>query len=87
MENVFGRTEENWYLKELPQNQKVEFNNGVIKGNGSICGIASESVAILGKGYIVKPKLDTFEFITEGDFAEYNYSHLVIFEIHLTPIE
>jgi hypothetical protein len=80
MLNKFGRTEENWYLPTLSQNDKVEFDNGVIKGTGKICGIASESVAVIGKGYIVQPdepiKNETYE-----------YSHVVIHEVHLNPIK
>ena len=32
MKTVFGRTAENWYLKELPQGTKVRFNDSVNQG-------------------------------------------------------
>jgi hypothetical protein len=77
MKNNFGRTEENWYIEELKQGQKVEFDNGSIKGTGIICGISHENTVLLGKGYIILP---------DTTFENYDYSHIVIFEIHLNPI-
>ncbi len=76
MENNFGRTEENWYLEVLKQNQRIKFDNGVVNGTGVICGIASNPVPVLGYTYIVKPdkKID-------------DYTHIVMGEIYLTPFD
>ena len=78
MKNNFGRTEKNWYLEELKQGQKIEFDNGSVKGTGIICGISHESVVLLGKGYIIKPDVEI-----DG----YEYSHITICEVYLNPID
>lgn len=77
MKNIFGRTSKNWYLKELKQGQKVEFNNGSIKGTGVICGISSNGLPLLGKGYIILP---------DEKITEYNFSHISMHEVYLNPI-
>ncbi len=79
METKFGRNEENWYLEQLDQNQKVKYDNGVINGTGKIVGCASESVAVLGKGYIIEPDIS----ITN---ETYPWTHFVCFEVHLEKI-
>jgi hypothetical protein len=79
MLNNFGRTEENWYLETLTQEQKIEFDNGAVKGTGKICGIASEGVPVLGKAYIVQPDEPIKNEV-------YDYTHIVIHEVYLNPI-
>ena len=55
MKTIFGRTEENWYLDQLEQDQKVEFDAGVVKGTGTVCGISNSGVPLAGRSYIIKP--------------------------------
>lgn len=78
MKTIFGRTEKNWYLDELKQGQRVEFNDSVNKGTGTICGISSNGVTLAGKSYIVKldNRIDGFE-----------YECISLPEIFLNPIE
>ncbi len=78
MKNIFGSTEENWYLEELKQDQKVEFNTGTIKGTGKVCGISGNGVPLAGKSYIIQ--LDEL-------IKDFEYSHISLPEICLNPIK
>ncbi len=78
MKNIFGRTEENWYLEELKQDQKVEFNTGVVKGTGMVCGISSNGVPLAGKSYIIK---------LDEPIKDFEYSHISLSEMFLNPID
>ena len=77
MQNIFGRTEENWYLDELKQDQRVEFRlDESINGFGKVCGISSSGVTLGGRTYIIEPD----EMISD-------FSHIAIMEIFLNPIK
>lgn len=78
MINIFGRTEENWYLDELEQDQKVEFNTGVVKGTGIICGISSNGVPLAGKSYIIK---------LDEPILDVKFTHISLPEIYLNLIK
>ncbi len=82
MKNIFGRTEENWYLEELIQDQRVEYSidNGITIKTGVICGMANTGVPIAGKTYIIKPD-------EEISVSEYKYSHIVMPEVLINPIK
>lgn len=69
---------ENWYLKELKQDQRVEYtiDNGTTIKTGTICGIAGIGVPIAGK--------TPDEAI---DIADYKYSHIVMPEVLINPID
>ncbi len=81
MLNNFGRTEKNWYLDELKQGQRVEFFIDDPKNilTGKICGVAGNGVPVAGKTYIIEPD-------TAFDKTVYDYTHIVIPEVMLNPI-
>jgi hypothetical protein len=62
-------------MKELKQDQRIYFDNKVISGYGTVCGIATNDTLILGKTIIIKPD----EQIGE-------YSHIVMFEHFINEI-
>ncbi len=78
MKNIFGRTEENWYLEELKQGQKVEFNDSINKGTGTICGISNNGIPLAGKSYIIK---------LDEKIEGFKYTHISLPEIYLNPIK
>lgn len=78
MINIFGRTQENWYLDELKQDQKVEFNTGVVKGTGKVCGVSGNGVPLAGRSYIVQ---------LDEPIKDFEYSHISLSEIFLNPID
>lgn len=82
MKNVFGRTEKDWYLKDLKQGQRIEYtiDNGENILQGTICGIATNGTVLVGKTYIVKPDIAI-------DKEVYDYSHIVLPEIFINPID
>ena len=62
--------------KTFTQNQKVSYDNGVIKGTGKIVGIATNPQTIIGRSYIIEPDISISN-------ETYPYTHFVCFEIHL----
>jgi hypothetical protein len=77
MKNIFGKTKENWYLEELKQGQKVEFNTGVVIGIGVVCGISCNGVTLAGRSYIIK---------LDEPIKDFEYTHISLSEIFLKPI-
>lgn len=74
MKDIYIPTE-----SEYTQDQKVEFDNGVIKGIGKIVGIATTPQAVIGRSYIIEPDVPIKN-------ETYPYSHFVCFEVHLKPV-
>lgn len=82
MTHPFGRTPDKWYLDKLIQGTKVEFNNGLIKGFGTIVGIASEGVPVLGRTYIIEP-----DSVEANPPIVLEYKTLAIQELFMQVIE
>lgn len=61
------------------QDEKVSYDNGVVKGTGKVVGIATNGQAVIGKSYIIQPDVP----ITN---ETYPYTHFTIFEIHLKSL-
>lgn len=78
MKNIYGRTEKDWYLEELKQDQKVEFNTGTVKGTGTICGISGNGVPLAGRSYIIK---------LDEPIKDFEYTHISLPEILINPID
>lgn len=79
MNHPYNRTQENWYLPLLKQGTKVEFDNNIIKGTGFIDGIAAESVAVIGRNYIIRVE-------SINSKLELHYSHIAVFELFIKVI-
>jgi hypothetical protein len=58
------------------QDQRVAFNNGVIKGTGKVVGVALSEQPIIGTTFIIEPD----EPISN---STYPYTHFVCAELHL----
>ena len=67
-------------MKELKQNQKVEFNVGGLKGTGRVVGKAQIEQPVIGGTYIIEPDVPVSN-------ETYNYSHFVVPQINLTLID
>lgn len=83
MKTVFGRTGDNYYLKQLKQDTKVRFNTGIdMSGEGLIKGISGSGATFTGISYII-------EVTMWNDENEYKkeYSHISLPEIYLDVIE
>lgn len=61
------------------EDQVVKYSVGLLKGKGKIKGIATVDMPYIGKQYIVED--------LSGNIPnqQYPYTHMVVFEIHLTP--
>ncbi len=77
MKTIFGRSGDNYYLPQLKQNQRVEFDMDGIIGKGTICGITGADMPIVGKTYIILP---------DNLIENSEYSHICIPEFYLNPI-
>lgn len=66
------------------QNQKIEFNDSVVKGIGKICGVANNGLPIIGVGYIVS--IESVECLNENDKITYDYTHIVMYECYIKEI-
>lgn len=64
---------------ELQQGTPVKFDCQPLIGTGKICGIASNGQPYIGRGYIIEPD-------TQIKSEDYNYSHIVIYELYLTEL-
>jgi len=58
------------------QDQRVAFNNGVVKGTGKVVGVALNDQPLIGATFIIEPD----EPITN---SAYPYTHFVCAELHL----
>lgn len=51
---------------DLKQDDRISFDNGTVKGEGIVMGIATTGVAILGRNIIIKPDVrianDVYDF-------------------------
>ena len=65
---------------EMKQDQKVTFDNGVVKGTGKIVGVATNSLPVIGRTYIVEPDQPIKN-------ETYNYSHIAMQEIYIKKVE
>lgn len=61
---------------EYTQDQKVNYDNGTIKGVGKIVGMVRNPLSVVGRSYIIEPEVSI-----KND--TYPYSHFVCFDIHL----
>ena len=63
----------------LKQNDRVIFNNNLIKGTAIVMGIANTGDAILGKNYIIKPDN---RIVTD----DYNFECIRMHELYLRKL-
>ena len=64
---------------QYSQNQRVYFNlDGKVKGWATICGCATEEMAIIGRNWIIEPHSPT-----PFDKNIYPFSHLTAFDCQL----
>ncbi len=61
------------------QNQKISFDNGVIKGTGKIVGVALNEQPLIGATYIIEPDQSV-------ESSSYPYTHFVCVELHLKDL-
>lgn len=66
---------------KIPFNTLVEYNNGVIQGQGRVVGMSTVEQPILGSGYIVKDVTGHLPNET------YPYDTFVVFDIHLKSLK
>lgn len=62
-------------------NQRISYDNGVLKGEGLVLGCSTTDQAVLGKGMIIKDLSGNIP--TE----EYPFDTMAVFEVHLKPIQ
>jgi hypothetical protein len=63
--------------KLIPFNTVVEYDNGVMSGEGIIVGLAISSLPIIGDGYIIK------DLSCNVPNDTYQYDSFVVYNIHL----
>lgn len=74
LSNIYNMEGEYTYT----QDQKVIFDNGVIKGTGKVVGVANSAQAVIGHSYIIEPDSPIKN-------QTYPFTHFVCFEVHMKP--
>lgn len=64
---------------DLKQDDRISFDNGTVKGEGIVMGIATNGDALLGKSYIIKPDVRIANDV-------YDFECICMFELYMQKL-